>query len=76
LRQSHYLLNNYGQNDGIEDNELEKYFDLFKNKKYCLLIGRGRLFWKEFFEDKKSPRKKKRDGGFRDFKIGQIFVKV
>ncbi|MBS3171686.1 hypothetical protein J4449_03685 [Candidatus Woesearchaeota archaeon] len=32
------ILNNYGQNDGIEDNELEKYFDLFKNKKYCLLI--------------------------------------
>ncbi len=32
------ILKTYGSDDGIEPNEINKYFDLFKNKKYCLLI--------------------------------------
>ncbi len=32
------ILNEYGKDDGIESNQIEKYFELFKDKKYCLLI--------------------------------------
>jgi ASC-1-like (ASCH) protein len=32
------ILNEYGKDDGIEKKDLENYFNLFKNKKYCLLI--------------------------------------
>ena len=32
------ILNEYGKDDGIENNKLEEFFELFKNKKYCLLI--------------------------------------
>lgn len=32
------ILCDYGADDGIEKKEAARYFDLFKNKKYCLLI--------------------------------------
>jgi ASC-1-like (ASCH) protein len=32
------ILNKYGKDDGIEKNEIKKFLDLFKDKKYCLLI--------------------------------------
>ena len=32
------ILNKYGINDGISKKELPKFFKLFKDKKYCLLI--------------------------------------
>jgi hypothetical protein len=32
------LLIKYGEEDGIQKNDLENYFNLFKDKKYCLLI--------------------------------------
>jgi len=32
------ILNKYGKDDGIEKNEMKKFFSLFKDKKYCLLI--------------------------------------
>jgi len=32
------ILNVYGRDDGIEENETNKFFDLFKNKKYCILV--------------------------------------
>lgn len=32
------ILNKYGAQDGIKATEVETYFQLFKNKKYCLLI--------------------------------------
>ena len=28
----------YGHDDGIEKNEIPKFFEMFKNKKYCILI--------------------------------------
>jgi len=28
----------YGEDDGIEKNKIQEFFELFKNKKYCLLI--------------------------------------
>lgn len=33
-----HILIEYGERDGIEKNNFEKYFELFKDKKYCLLI--------------------------------------
>lgn len=32
------ILNEYGQKDGIEKKDIQKYFQMFKNKKYCLLV--------------------------------------
>lgn len=37
-RKVHEILVKYGNNDGIKPNDLEKYFQLFMDKKYCLLI--------------------------------------
>jgi len=32
------ILNEYGNDDGIEKSKMPEFFELFKNKKYCLLI--------------------------------------
>lgn len=32
------ILKRYGDDDGIEKNDLPKFFELFKNRKYCILI--------------------------------------
>ena len=32
------ILDEYGQDDGIEKDKMLEFFELFKNKKYCLLI--------------------------------------
>lgn len=32
------ILEKYGEQDGIGKSDLPKYFEMFKNKKYCLLI--------------------------------------
>lgn len=32
------ILDQYGREDGIQKGESQKFFELFKNKKYCLLI--------------------------------------
>lgn len=32
------ILDEYGEGDGIEKNKIPEFFELFKNKKYCLLI--------------------------------------
>lgn len=32
------ILNKYGRDDGITENDFQIYFNLFKDKKYCLLI--------------------------------------
>jgi len=32
------ILDEYGKDDGIEKNKMPEFFELFKNKKYCLLI--------------------------------------
>jgi len=32
------ILKKYGKDGGIDEKDFEKYFNLFKNKKYCLLI--------------------------------------
>ncbi|MCL5003983.1 MAG: ASCH domain-containing protein [Patescibacteria group bacterium] len=32
------ILNEYGRDDGIKAGEIESYYNLFKNKNYCLLI--------------------------------------
>lgn len=32
------ILDRYAELDGIEKQEIGKYFDLFRNKKYCILI--------------------------------------
>lgn len=32
------ILNKYGKDDGIEKNQIPKFYNLFKDKKYCLLI--------------------------------------
>lgn len=32
------ILEEYGEDDGIERPELNKYFEMFKEKKYCMLI--------------------------------------
>ena len=32
------ILDKYGKNDGIEKKDLSKYFQMFKDKKYCILI--------------------------------------
>lgn len=32
------ILAEYGEKDGIEKNKTEEFFELFKNKNYCLLI--------------------------------------
>jgi len=32
------ILNKYGKDDGIEENKITDFFNLLKNKKYCLLI--------------------------------------
>jgi hypothetical protein len=32
------LLDTYGREDGLTPRDIPKYFELFKNKKYCLLI--------------------------------------
>ena len=32
------ILGKYGKDDGINQNEIEKYYELFKNKSYCMLI--------------------------------------
>lgn len=34
----HDILEEYGESDGIEKQKLNEFFDLFKNKKYCILI--------------------------------------
>lgn len=33
------ILGKYGEADGIERRDLEKYYELFKDKRYCMLIG-------------------------------------
>jgi len=33
-----HILDEYGNDDGIEKNKIKDFFELFKNKKYCLLI--------------------------------------
>lgn len=32
------ILNEYGKDDGIEKDKMPEFFELFKDKKYCLLI--------------------------------------
>lgn len=32
------ILDEYGNDDGIEENKTQEFFELFKDKKYCLLI--------------------------------------
>jgi ASC-1-like (ASCH) protein len=32
------ILDKYGKEDGLEINEIPKFFELFKDKKYCMLI--------------------------------------
>jgi ASC-1-like (ASCH) protein len=32
------ILYEYGKDDGIENNKIKEFFELFKNKNYCLLI--------------------------------------
>jgi len=32
------ILIDYGEKDGVGKNDFEKYFEMFKDKKYCLLI--------------------------------------
>lgn len=32
------ILNDYGKDDGIEEDEALKFFEIFKNKKYCILV--------------------------------------
>lgn len=32
------ILEKYGRDDGISENNIPRYFDLFRTKKYCLLI--------------------------------------
>jgi len=32
------ILNEYGSDDGIEKSKIKEFFELFKNKNYCLLI--------------------------------------
>ncbi|MDP1710662.1 MAG: hypothetical protein Q8L46_01855 [candidate division WWE3 bacterium] len=32
------ILQRYGREDGLEEEELSKYFEMFKDKKYCLLV--------------------------------------
>lgn len=32
------ILNEYGKLDGIEGDEINKYFEMFKDKKYCILV--------------------------------------
>lgn len=32
------ILDEYGDDDGIEKNKIKDFFELFKNKRYCLLI--------------------------------------
>jgi len=32
------ILKKYGKDDGIEKEKLAEFFELFKNKKYCILI--------------------------------------
>lgn len=33
------ILYEYGERDGITEKDIPKYYELFKNKKYCLLIS-------------------------------------
>ena len=33
-----HILDEYGNDDGIEKNKIKEFYELFKNKKYCLLI--------------------------------------
>lgn len=32
------ILNEYGEDDGIEKEKISEFFEMFKNKKYCMLI--------------------------------------
>lgn len=32
------ILNDYGQKDGIAKSDLDKYYEMFRDKKYCLLV--------------------------------------
>lgn len=32
------ILLEYGKDDGIEDHDIKKYYEMFKDKKYCILI--------------------------------------
>lgn len=32
------ILNEYGQKDGIARSDIDKYYEMFRDKKYCLLI--------------------------------------
>lgn len=32
------ILDKYGNDDGLESDKIKEFFELFKNKKYCLLI--------------------------------------
>lgn len=34
----HNILRRYGKDDGIEENGISKYYEMFKDKRYCLLI--------------------------------------
>lgn len=33
-----WILDRYGDDDGIEEDKVEYFFNLFKNKRYCLLV--------------------------------------
>jgi ASC-1-like (ASCH) protein len=33
------ILTDYGNQDGIDRSEIQKYYELFKNKKYCVLVS-------------------------------------
>jgi ASC-1-like (ASCH) protein len=48
------ILEKYGRVDGIEDKEIEKYFNLFKNKRHCILIFLGKPQKFEPFEISKT----------------------
>ena len=32
------ILKEYGEDDGIEQNKIQEFYELFKNKNYCMLI--------------------------------------
>jgi len=32
------ILNEYGRDDGIDADEMQKFYEIFKDKKYCILI--------------------------------------
>jgi len=48
------ILDKYVKDDGIEENEVKKFFDIFKNKKYCILVFLKKPQETEPFEVNKS----------------------